>query len=395
MFNYCQLIVLFVLLQGIHPLYASDSESYLFGDWSGERQSLEQRGFTLEAVLTLEAINNTQGGIKEDSAFLSNLDLTVEVDTKTVGWWDNGTFFLYLLGNDGDDPSSLVGDTQVSSNIETNDAFKIYEAWYEHTLSDELSLLAGLHDYNSEFYALEYAGTFLNSSFGIGPDTSQIGPSIFSTTSLTTRLKYQSESGRYLLAAVYDGIPGDPNKPQGTHIILNGSDGIFTSVEAGVSGGEENQEVKYFKYGLGVWFRTTDFQDDIDGSDHSNNSGVYFIGEVTPAEKLGLFLQAGIARSDRNQLAQYIGAGLNYTGLFNSRGDDVVGLAVSHARNGDDFMDSNPGIDRAETAIELTYFAEITPWLTLQPDLQYILDPGMDPTLDDALVAGLRMKVSL
>ena len=51
-----------------------------------------------------------------------------------------------------------------------------------------------------------------------------------------------------------------------------------------------------------------------------------------------------------------------------------------------------------EELIELTYQAQVTPWLQLQPDLQYVINPGAgvqnpdDPTrnLSNALVAGVR-----
>jgi len=53
-----------------------------------------------------------------------------------------------------------------------------------------------------------------------------------------------------------------------------------------------------------------------------------------------------------------------------------------------------------ETAIELSYIAQITPWWSLQPDLQYVIHPGgnvADPkaprgvsSTSDALVLGLR-----
>jgi porin len=50
--------------------------------------------------------------------------------------------------------------------------------------------------------------------------------------------------------------------------------------------------------------------------------------------------------------------------------------------------------DRAETNVELTYRAAITGWLSVQPDLQYVVDPDTDPTRRDALAVDLRVVVS-
>ena len=131
--------------------------------------SAQPKGLEFEAVLTLEGIGNLDGGVDEDEALLGNLDLTAELNTEEAGWWENGTLFAYVLGNFdvGRLPTEFVGDAQATSNFETFETVKLYEFWYEHQLSDELSLLAGLHDYNGEFDVLEYAGLFAHSSAGI------------------------------------------------------------------------------------------------------------------------------------------------------------------------------------------------------------------------------------
>jgi porin len=36
----------------------------------------------------------------------------------------------------------------------------------------------------------------------------------------------------------------------------------------------------------------------------------------------------------------------------------------------------------------------VTEWLTVQPDVQYVVNPGTDPALDDALVVGLRFEIA-
>ncbi|MFC1764816.1 carbohydrate porin [Planctomycetota bacterium] len=50
---------------------------------------------------------------------------------------------------------------------------------------------------------------------------------------------------------------------------------------------------------------------------------------------------------------------------------------------------SEKGIDFEFLLIEFQVFN----WLSIQPDLQYIVNPGMDPTLKDALVASLRAYI--
>ena len=131
------------------------------------------------------------------------------------------------------------------------------------------------------------------------------------------------------------------------------------------------------------------------------NDGIYFIAEKSiwhesdPAQGLGVFYQSGYTQSDRNQLSLYQGAGLNYTGLLPGRDEDTTGIAFAYARNGSDFIAANPGTERAETVLEFTYSAKLLPYLALQPDLQYIIHPSMDPELDDALALTLRVTANM
>jgi len=387
---------------GSTALLADDT--HLLSGLDEPRQRLAEQGIAIEAVLTTDIMHNFDGGIERDSTLLGNLDLTLEVDTEKAGLWKNGTFFVYGLGNfnSGKLLTEIAGDFQATSNIEADEAFKLYEAWYEHRFGDYASLLVGLHDYNSEFDVVEYGGLFLQSSFGISPDISQNGPSIFPVAALGTRLKVWPTESTYIMAALYDGVPGDPANPTRTSIRLGHGDGLFGALEIGHTAGDPGT-LEYHKYAMGAWMLTADVEN-FAGKMQDENSGFYFIGERTlfvesdGGGSLGAFVQLGFTHADRNQVDSYWGAGLNYTGLFASRPGDVAGLAIASARNGSDFMRyakdvDGMAVDHTETAIELTYQARIQPWLTIQPDLQYVINPSMDRTLDDAVVVGARVEV--
>ena len=51
--------------------------------------------------------------------------------------------------------------------------------------------------------------------------------------------------------------------------------------------------------------------------------------------------------------------------------------------------------DRTETNIELTWRARVNDWLTLQPDVQYVMNPGTNPAVRNAWVVGLRFNVEV
>jgi porin len=50
-------------------------------------------------------------------------------------------------------------------------------------------------------------------------------------------------------------------------------------------------------------------------------------------------------------------------------------------------------MDRSETVLELTYRTQIGRFLAVQPNLQWVVNPGINPDLVDALVLGLRSQL--
>lgn len=389
------IITILATVGSISSVHAQDR---VFGDWNGAQDWFESHGVTVDAISTNDYVANLSGGIDQTSGVLGNFDLTGSIDTEKAKWWDNGTVFIYVLGNYGKDPSSYVGDAQVTSNIEAYNTAKLYEAWYNHSfLEDKFSTLVGLYDLNSEFNSLDYAGALINSSFGIEPDISQVGPSIFSTTSLAARLKYSFDNNTYVMVAIFDGIAGDPYNPRGTRIKLNKDDGLFNAAELGYVTPEDSA---HHKIAIGGWYHSAVFED-FRGQEHNNNRGSYIIAESTiyketDAEQgAGIFFQSGQAQSDRNQFAHYTGIGLTYTGLLPNRDDDIFSIGIGSARNGASYRGENENTEHSETVFELTYRAIILPCLSIQPDLQYVRNPSTDSTLKDAVVAGVRVEVAL
>ncbi len=110
-----------------------------------------------------------------------------------------------------------------------------------------------------------------------------------------------------------------------------------------------------------------------------------------------LFVRAGGTDPDVNRLVAYTGGGLVFRGLLRGPEGDRLGIGVAAAHNS---LALQAGAARAESpvedteiALQLTYAVEVGSWLTIQPDIQYIIDPGMQPALDNARVLGLRIRL--
>jgi porin len=131
----------------------------------------------------------------------------------------------------------------------------------------------------------------------------------------------------------------------------------------------------------------------------------------TDGQGIGVFLNVEHAPEDRNLISLFVTGGVNWTAPLPTRPKDVAGLAFTYAglgaaarQYGQDVIYYNGfGAPYApsETVIEATYLVHLKPWLSLQPDLQYVLNPGAGvPTsqapapLKNALVGGVRMTVN-
>lgn len=364
---------------------------------------------TISALYTADLWRNTSGGLRTGSRYLDNLDLMAEVDGERAFGATGLRLYVHGLYNNGEALSGdLVGDLQGVSNIETDvEALRLFEAWAEQRFAGgRASARFGLYDLNSEFDALESAGLFLNSSHGVAPDLSQTGPSgpsIFPVTALALRLDYQVEDHWLVRAAVLDGAPGDPARPARTQIRLSGAEGALLIAEA-------ERSTPTSTLTVGAWTYTRKAEDLLATARagapvmRRGDAGAYAAYErrltTDPDDsQQGLkgWVRTGLAQPRFNAVGWYLGGGLVYTGPFASRPSDRLGVAVASARLGGRYRDavrlSGGETDPAETTLELTYRAELLPWLTLQPDVQYVINPGGDRGLKNALVTGLRIEI--
>ncbi|HET6629505.1 MAG TPA: carbohydrate porin [Woeseiaceae bacterium] len=353
---------------------------------------------TIEAAYTADFLANVSGGREEGSAHLDNLDMVIEGDLERLLGWSDSRFVLYGLYNNGRCFSErYVGDAQVVSNIETGiEALRLFEAYVETGLGDDGSVLFGLYDLNSEFDALEASGLFLNSAHGIGTDigqTGEAGPSIFPVTSLALRLAWQWNERWRTRLAVLDAVPGVPDDPDRTAVDLGESQGFLLV-------GELERTWRNARVLAGAWRYTAAFEDHRAHAgttiEARGNHGAYLRGEWRPGGgNPALFGRLGWAAPRFNAFEWFASAGAVWE---DAPGGGQLGVALALAESSEPFREkrlaSGARPDPREIALELTYAVTVTEWLSLQPGLHYVIDPGLDPSLGNALVAGLRVTLT-
>lgn len=388
-----------------------DSPKTITGDWGGKRKVLADKGLDIGLVYKGDYGSALSGGVSKDKFYVENLDMQLTVDAEKLWGLDGTTIFLYGLGNrgiaGGKVPSALVGDEQGTSNIEAGaDDFKVYEAWVQKSFADEkASVLFGLHDLNSEFYQTDSSLMFLNSSFGIGREISQTGPngpSVFPYTSVALRFRVEPTKNLYTQLGIFEAQSGEISSFKGTHFRLNSNDGFLMVSELGYNSKESPS-----KYGMGYWSYTRTFDHQVetltDGLGNPTalqvpSSGAYFLADQSLNSSISAFLHYGVSASDAFGVKDCLTAGLIAAGLNPLREEDSVGLGIARVTptgvNKGQMINNGLSVADSETTYELSYRAEVSPGVVLQPDLQLVKNPSFEKMGKDVTVGSVRIELS-
>lgn len=325
-----------------------------------------------------------QGGLQQGAHHLGLVDLGAGSAFQWLGGREAEWHVTVQHTYGGGFSEHWVGDLQVVSNADADHGIRLLEAWVEGEVADGWAVGAGKYDFNSDFDAIDSGALFLSSSQGIGPDISQsgaAGPSIFPHTAVGVHVHASSGGGNSLRAAVLDADSLDANRGGPMYAFEYRHDRATT------------------RFVLGSWGYGGEKPRIDDPAQTAREYGVYASVEHHFTERLAGYLRVGMANPAVEQVGRYFGGGIVHTGGLLPQVEDSIGFAVGMARNGSDYRQAMraDGIatDAAEYALEATWRIPLGEHFALQPDLQYVIHPGTDPTLDDALVFILRVEAGL
>lgn len=417
-------------MQHVHPILAAVCCLISCAFATGAAQAQADPPLTSTFIYDANLLANLRGGAARGSSYQGLLRWQSSFDAEKALGWSGTSAYLNVMAAHRAGRELLTGDAQGVDNIAAPSGVRMEEAWVQHNFWDNrLSLLAGRYDLNSEFYRLNSAGLFLNSSFGIGAElasSGQGGPSIYPATALGMRVEVKPAPGVIVRAALLDGAPVD--RDGGAAVAPRRADGALLVVEVAwvdrQSASARPSDHRFLigrasglnpyrdKLAVGAWHYTASF-DDLSALDASGNpqrrhgsSGAYLVADKLLYEKasapgrLAGFVQVGVADARVNRFDAYLGVGVVATGLVPGRPGDEIGLALASARNGRHYLQSqsagefSPVPQRAETTLELAYLAQITPKLSLAPNLQYVIHPDTVAGRARALTFQMRAELA-
>jgi porin len=420
----------------------------LTGDWGGARTALKDRGIEFTLNYTGEVLSLLSGGINRRTVYEGLLEFTTDTDLqKLIGWTGAKTHVtVFQIQNTKGGITEATGSISPPSSIDALQTTRLFTAWFEQSFGNVAWLRIGQLAADSEFFWSDTAGALINGTFGWGDNLAanmlRGGPA-YPLATPGVRLKLMPSDDVAVLGAVFSGDPAGPNcggdddNPQKCN--RNGTAGFGLDGGALLMG-EVQYQVNQGKhavglpgvYKLGGWYATANFLDQHFGLNaagtqvsladpsvassltHQGNGGIYGIADQMVwrggQSSLNFFVRAGASPSDRNLVSYYVDGGAGLKGPLPGRPDDTLTFGVAYAKISHDAV----ALDRdfltlggppyavrdAETVFELNYAAQIAPWWTVQPDVQYIVHPaggqnGDDPTqaIDHAFIAGIRSTI--
>ena len=376
-------------------------------------QSAAGSAAQLNLLYTGELWDNAAGGLRRGALYMNNVDAQLRVDTERAFGWTGGQAVLegfYEGRNSFGNHYAGAVDQQSPIDSAGFEMFRLYQAYYDQNFGNT-DVLLGIYDLETEFSTTKPMSLFLSKNLtwntaldqsGTMPQNGAVGPGNYPYTPLALRVRQTLTPDWSVQAVLANGAADNPKHQS--------SNGIFISPHYGALG---IAEVDYTpspttKLLVGAWalsakLPTNDqFTTGLQKREIYGQQGAYLGGATrlyAGAGKTGLdgFLTLGLSTPESTNTAQSLTGGLVYTGLLTARPHDKIGvsfnenIAPSSYRNAQSLAGN--GFRNDETSFELTYRAKLSEWLTVQPDLQYIIHPGYDPALKNDLIIGLHFEI--
>ncbi|MEO8742760.1 MAG: carbohydrate porin [Lysobacteraceae bacterium] len=360
----------------------------VFASCCAERADADEvTGAVYRFNYTGEVFADVNGGMQRGAVFTGLLQATL--DWHVASWTAHGDAYM----PHGDSLTQHdVGDFSVASNIDAVHQLRLHELWVQRKIGPA-SVRLGLLSADTEFWGSDTGAIFVNSAFGAPSVVSGNlpHPSIFPQGVLGARAQFDLAKSDTLRIAVLDGDGGDQASVNrhGLHIDLK--QGALLVVEDQHLFGKVTSPTASAR--LGAYFHTGDFTD-IHGAVVHGNWGLLGVIDRTINERFVWFGRVAIAEHDRSTVPWAVETGFNLGAVFAPR--NTLGLAVAYVDLNGGFRNlDNPLGLRHEIIVESTLNVPLDERITVQPDLQYIIDPGGTSIGRNALVVGLRVNVAL
>lgn len=405
-----------------HPVETWWTGGSAIPDFS-DRQKLSDGGLDISGYYIANFLGNVSGGKHQDFAYTHTFSTRLVFDLEKIAMWKGATVTWSFADNAGSNLQSAVGNIFPPSNLLGPNTFIFSEFFLTQTLFDGAwvfqvgQLCAGGHFAASPIY-----GNFVNTAYNGNPYTpfntfpittfpsASWGASVRGNWNLDAVRIFYGQVGLYQVSNrvgvdAYHGVDYSIRPGDGTMLLweLGWTPNLYAQPAQGKA---PDQPGYPGHYKVGGFFSNATYPTFSGSPNVPNAYGFYFLADqqVTmepenPSE--GLILWGAITwtpQEDISQLPFFASGGLQYTGLLPGRPADVTFLGIAYGQGSRDAIEAQEKTGLPGSSYEIVWEAghvfQINSWLSIQPDIQYIINPGGTGTIQNAWILGGQLTVS-
>ncbi len=397
------------------PGLLSPDRETLTGDWGGARSDLREAGISVRADYVSETFAAVDGGLKRGTGYTQQLRAGVDVDLdRTIGW-SGALFHLTLNDRRGVGVSSdIVGNRLPIQEAAGGNFTKLTEFSIEQNFdSGRLNLRVGYFAMGNDLGGMAIGCNLVNAAFCAHPlaFSGDTGWYNYPNARWGAALRYRLRPDVTLRTGLFQVNPRLNDQHNAFRPFAGGSTGVLVPIEVEYDPGiGKDSRVLPGHYKLGFYYDSSTVARQGRPGSVTGRYGAYILADqmvVRGSGGRGLSVFGQFAANPRASapITRWFAAGLVKTGTFASRDADTIALGIIQARVNPRLRDLHEAsqavpdgfvsLPAGETAIELSYGIQLRRWLSIRPDVQYILDPGTFAfrRTRNALAFGSQVKV--
>ena len=406
------------------PFVLSLPRDHMLGDWGGLLPKLEDMGITPTFSYVSNMAGNPTGGKSQGFSYADNIGLELEFDLDKLVGLKGGEFVVSMSQRDGTSLSQkFVGNSFTIQQVYGGQTFHLIDVAYQQKLFDDrVELSVGRIAAGDDFLVSVYDYLFMQNGFDgnpVGIFFNSPGMTAYPNATWGGRIKFLPTLRTYIMAGVYNGDSSiRANDNHGADMTLDGP--VFAITEVGyINNGLPGDSQLLGHYKAGAWYDHSSYTDyktvgySTSAQMKQGNWGFYGMfdqvlvpfGEPASNRGFGIFGSALISPDQQvSQMPYFFTGGVACRGLAESRPKDIIGLGavfgefsgdLRGAQEREQLMTPGVGIQKNESVIELTYrFSSANGSVFVQPDLQYVVQPGGTGQIGNAFVMGCQIGVN-
>jgi porin len=416
----------------------------LTGDWWGVRNYLDDSGVTTSLSYTNNIAGNPVGGRSQAVAYADNLSVGIQFDLETLIGWNGLTLTTSALDRNGSNLSARdIGNQFTVQQVYGTQTIVFFALALEQSiLDDKMSIKIGRFATGDDFASSPLYWLYMNNGIDGNPQALPVntGFSAYPAATWGARLRVDPTPDVFTMAGIYQVTDPDLHQSHGLNWSMRRNDGVFMIAQIGwtpeffkhsvptnsapsdakavattkpLSEGKTHHLVEDIDnrglpghYWFGAYFSPAEYSQFGSNDSTSNSYGFYWhadqmIWQETPGSDQGLTLWSAFVLSPQQNIAKLpfqANAGIVYRGLIPTRNKDVTMLGLVYGNFSDDYANTiaatGNGSPTYEIALEAGYRFQFNKFAYVQPNLQWIINPGGTGNIPNALVLGAQVSVT-